>query len=227
MKFFPVNPEADEKVEKILRQVRQLKDGETAELIEKSGAHYRVNYGVSLVHLRKIGAQLDVDDALAQRLWYRKIRETMIIATMLADYDKMGPEELERWGDMINTIELSEQMGQNFMVKSDVPESVLEEWCKSDHYYKQYTAAMGIGWRIRIDGEAGFEDFHQVLGILKVLTSQPGLHRAVGFALKMAGRFLTSYRRLVLNLAAEWQKSSEPSLKQLGEEVRFEIEAFE
>jgi hypothetical protein len=226
MKFFPVNPEVDELIEKVLRQVRQLKDGETAELIEKSGAHYRVNYGVSLVYLRKIGTQLDENDALAQRLWYRKIRETMIIATIVADYDAMGRREVDNWGDMLNTIELSEQMGRNFLVNPKVPESVLIDWLRNDHFYKQYAAAMGIGWRFRMHGEDAFKNTILVMEALKTLALQTGHHRALGFALKMAGRFLPSYREDVLNLAKEWQMGDEPALKQLGEDVSFEIESF-
>lgn len=226
MKFFPVNPEVDELIEKVLRQVRQLKDGETAELIEKSGAHYRVNYGVSLVYLRKIGTQLDENDALAQRLWYRKIRETMIIATIVADYDAMGRREVDNWGDMLNTIELSEQMGRNFLVNPKVPESVLIDWLRNDHFYKQYAAAMGIGWRFRMHGEDAFKNTILVMEALKELALQTGLQRALGFALKMAGRFLPSYREDVLNLAKEWQMGDKPALKQLGEDVSFEIESF-
>lgn len=226
MKFFPVNPEVDEIIEKILRQVRKLKDGETAELIEKSGAHYRVNYGVSLVYLRKIGTQLDENDALAQRLWHRKIRETMIIATMVADYDAMGREEIDNWGEMLNTIELSEQMGRNFLVKPKVPEPVLIDWLRNDHYYKQYAAAMGIGWRIRIHGEDAFKSFSPIMEFLKEPALESGLHRAYGFALKMIGRFLPSCRQDVLSLAKEWQMGDEPAIKQLGEDVRFEIESF-
>lgn len=226
MKFFPVNPEVDEKIEKIMRQIRHLKNGETAEQIEKSGAHYPVNFGVSLVHLRKMGTELESENALAQRLWYRRIRETMILATMVADYNAMGQEEVNNWGEMLSTIELSEQLGRNFLVKQEVPEKILIDWLKCDHFYKQYAAAMGVGWRIRINGEAGLDDFAGVMVLLEGLAAHSELHRAVGFALKIAGRFLPSFRDAVLDQAGEWQKSSGQRLKQLGKEVKFEIEAF-
>ena len=226
MKFFPVDSAVDEMIENLMRQIRHLKDGETAELIEKSGAHYRVNYGVSLVHLRKMAETLSPEDALARRLWYRQIRETMIIATMVADVKVMGEEEVNAWGDMLNTIELSEQMGRNLLVKKEVSQVFLENWLQSGHFYKQYAGAMGIGWRIRMSGEAVFEDIDALLPILESMVEEVGNHRAVGFALKMAGRFLPSVRPVVFKMIEQWSTSFQPDVKQLAEEVRFELEAF-
>jgi 3-methyladenine DNA glycosylase AlkD len=225
MKFFPVDPEIDQRIEFLMRQIRHLKDGETAELIEKSGAHYRINYGVSLVHLRKMVEGVSLSTELARRLWHRQIRETMIIATMLLEFDQMTDQELNEWGHMLNTIELAEQLGRNFFVVPDVPSTVVIFWLKSEHFYMKYAAAMGIGWRLRMHNHEGFSELPDVLPTLKSMASDPRFCRAVGFALKMAGRF-SSFQQLVLEEVKEWQKSDDVYVCRVAEEVIYEVEAF-
>jgi hypothetical protein len=225
MKFFPVNPDVDRSIESLIRQIRHLKDGETAELIEKSGAHYRVNYGVSLVHLRKIAEGLPLNSELARRLWYRQIRETMIIATMLLDFEQVTEVELDELGHMINTIELAEQMGRNFFVAVDVPSAVVISWLKSDHFYMKYAAAMGAGWRLRMHSDKGFSELPDVLNMLKSMAYEPRFSRAVGFALKMAGRF-SSFQPMVLDEVKEWQNIDDSHVHRVADEVIYELEAF-
>jgi hypothetical protein len=225
MKFFPVDPNVDRNIEFLMRQIRHFKDGETAELIEKSGAHYPVNYGVSIVHLRKLAENIPVNTGLARRLWFRQIRETMIIATMLVDYSRMEVKELNEWGKMLNTIELSEQMGRNFFVAPEVPSEVLTVWLKSERFYMKYAAAMGIGWRLRMQKDDGFKEFPMALEELKLMASEPVYFRAVGFAMKMAGRF-SSFQQMVLDEVKGWQKSDDVNVRKVAEEVIYEVKAF-
>ncbi len=225
MKFFPVDPKIEKSIESLMRQIRHLKDGETAELIEKSGAYYRVNYGVSTVHLRKIAQEIPANTDLARRLWFRGIRETMILATMLVDYRYLESKELNEWGEMINTIELAEQMGRNFFVIPEVPSEALLNWLKGEHFYMKYSAAMGIGWRLRMQEGDGFKEFPSVLPWLKSMAIEPRYFRAVGFALKMAGRF-TIFRELVLDEVKKWQKGNDVYVQKVAEEVIYEIKTF-
>jgi hypothetical protein len=226
MKFFPVNAELDNKIEKLLVQIRHLKDGETAEIIERSGAQYHLNYGISLVHLRKMAADLQKDSALAVRLWHRQIRETMIIATMAADFATLGEDELNEWGEMMNTIELAEQMGHNLLVNIAVPENILLSWLKSGHFYKQYAAIMGIGWRMRLNQEGGFNDFPKVMDVFENLAHEPRYLQAVGFALKIAGRFSSVFHHFIVEYIDHWSKSENVFVRQAAEDVRFELDAF-
>ncbi|WP_291860178.1 DNA alkylation repair protein [Marinilabilia sp.] len=226
MKFFPVEPEIDRQIESLMRQIRHLKDGETAEMIERSGARYRVSYGVSIVHLRKMAAETPVSTGLAIRLWARQVRETMILATMVVDFESLPQKEIQEWGEMLNTIELSEQMGRNLLADKKVPAEFLISWLKSEQFYKQYAATMAIGWRMRLIGDEGFQELPEILDDFKKLASEFRFMRAIGFVLKMAGRF-SSFQTQVLNEAKEWQKDDNPYVAEVGRDVVFELEAFQ
>ncbi|WP_010663374.1 DNA alkylation repair protein [Marinilabilia salmonicolor] len=226
MKFFTVEPEVDRQIESLMRRVRNLKDGETADLMKESGARYRVNYGVSVVYLRKMAGDFPKSAALAIRLWAREIRETMILATMLVDFDALPVKELEEWGNMLHTIELSEQIGRNLLAAEKVPSLFLIEWLKSEQIYKKYAAAMGIGWRIRLAGDDSFSELPDLMDMLKSMASDPRLMRAVGFVLKMAGRF-SSFRDFVFENAKKWMTEDDVYVSETGKDVAYELEAFQ
>jgi 3-methyladenine DNA glycosylase AlkD len=226
MKFFPVNENVDLQIEEILKKIRHLKDGETAGLMKKSGACYRVNYGVSVVHLKAMVQMLEPDNELARRLWYRGIRETMIMATMVADAGTMENGELEEWGEILNTIELSEQMGRNLLVSTNISEDFLVSWLEKDNMFQRYASAMSIGWRLRMHGEAGFRKFPGIISDLRNLTTDQRMHRAVAFALKMGGRFCADYRPVVYKAIDDWSDKGEMWERKVAEDVRYELDAF-
>ena len=226
MKLFPVNEDVDRQIELLMVKIRHLRNGETSELINNSGARYRVNYGVSIVHLREMAEGVRVDNMLAKRLWHRGVRETMIIATMVADAENIELSELEEWGKMLNTIELSEQMGRNLLSHSAIAEDVLMGWLKSANPFQQYASAMAIGWRLRGRGKEGFERLGEIMPIFKNLTEDRKMHRAVGFALKMGGRFDKEYRELIEATIGKWLEKGTRNEKIVAGDVKYELDAF-
>ncbi|MFO8000736.1 MAG: hypothetical protein R6U46_05795 [Marinilabilia sp.] len=226
MKIFPLQPEIDRKVEEVITTIRHLKSGETSDLIKGSGVVYKKNYGVSLVHLREMAAGMEKNQELARRLWYREIRETMILATMLAVVEQMGSDEIEQWGEMIHTIELSEQMGRNLLNCPSISEGILVGWLDSHHFYRKYAAAMGFGWRLRFYPETGFDSCDIVFPLLKKGLEDKRFMRAGGFVLKMAGRFSKENRDAVLFLIHEWKQDKNIYLRQVAQDAKEEIELF-
>lgn len=225
MKFFTVQPEIDRQIESVMRRIRNLKDGETADLMKESGARYRLNYGVSVVYLRKIAGDFPKSEALASRLWAREIRETMILATMLVDFESLPEESLNEWGQMLHTIELSEQIGRNLLSGEKVSPQFLIDWLRSEHVYTKYAAAMGIGWRLRLVGGDSFSELPDLMGEFRAMASDPRMMRAAGFALKMAGRY-SSFKELIFNSVKEWTKDDNVCISEMGKDVVFELEAF-
>lgn len=226
MKFFPVNPDIDKKMNILMKKIRHHKNGETSDMMKNSGAGYCQNYGVSLVHLREIAATMEKDNSLSRLLWYCEIRETMIVATLLLDVEEMENAELEQWGEMVSTIELSEQLGRNVLSNPAINETLLKSWLENGGFFMQYAAAMGAGWRFRLYPDAGFDLFETCVPHLKELSGNPRSLRAGSFALRMAGRFSSLHRPLVLSIARGWQVDDNAYLRQAGEEVEYELETL-
>jgi hypothetical protein len=224
MRIFPVNDALDKEIGAFLSQINHLRNGDTAQLISESGASYLKNYGVMLVHLRQMGKCSAKNNELARRLWFREIRETMILATLVALPDELEDEELTEWGNKIGTVELAEQMAMNILGKRAGSDGLLFSWLNSSSRLLSYSAAMAIGWQYRFLGARGFGNLPDCMKRLKEWAAQPGFILPVGHLLKMAGRFSPAYRDLIMNTVGEWSSSENELTRQVAVETAFELE---
>ncbi len=225
MRIFPANEALEKEISALLSQINHLRNGDTAQLISESGASYLKNYGVMLVHLRQMSKSLSRNNELARRLWFREIRETMILATLVALPDELKDEELNEWGKMTDTVELAEQMAMNILGKREGSDNLLYSWLNSSSGFLSYAAAMGIGWQYRFLGAKGFGSLPDCMKRLEELSAQPGFMHPVGHALKMAGRFSPANRDLIMNTVREWSRSENEPTRQVAMETAFELEA--
>lgn len=106
-------PELDAQIKNILTTIRLSMNGVVTDSMQAHGLQYKRNYGVDIPRLRNIASALPKQHDLAQRLWLREIRETMILASMLQPIESFSPTLAKQWLDRCNTIELIEQVVMN------------------------------------------------------------------------------------------------------------------
>ena len=120
MKFFAYNENLDEQMTYVQRRIKKLMNGEIASQLAVAGINYPKLFGVSLVHLRQLSQEVKVSNELADRLWHRNIRETMILATMAVQRDSISDEQLMDWAEGLNNLELAEQMAFNLLEENQL-----------------------------------------------------------------------------------------------------------
>ena len=116
MKYYLANPVLDEQVADACRRIRLAQNGVVAEHMAARGATYRQNYGVAIPTLRELARRYPKNRDLAQRLWSLGIRETMILATLVAPADTFTPDDARQWIADFNQVELVEQACMNLFV---------------------------------------------------------------------------------------------------------------
>ena len=224
MMVFAFDEDIKRQQKKILSKIRRLKSGETAHMLSKSGIKYKKIYGVSLVHLRELAQGFNSDNRLAELLWFQEIRETMILATMLAERELLSEKQLNEWADKITNIELAEQVAFNLLGKRSndiIP--ILESWLFHTEMYVRYSALMSIGWSFRFTNQELGNFVKENFILLEALASEPLLTRAISHCLKMMGRFNPALQNSIVKLALKWQNNHEPQLKVIGDNVLMEI----
>lgn len=126
MKFLLANEHLDTQITKIKRLIKLSMNGVAADSMRQHGLIYKQNYGVAIPRLREIAAELPRNHDLAQRLWLLKIRETMILATMMQPPATLNMEQALAWLDDCTTTELIEQINLNLFRHLDyAPELVM------------------------------------------------------------------------------------------------------
>ncbi len=223
MKFFPYNENLERQQKKIMSRFRKLMNGETSHQLELAGINYRKAYGVSLVHLRQLMREFEPDNNLAERLWHRNIRESMILATMLAKPNDLADDQIIEWAGKINNIELAEQVAFNLLGRRNNIQQIIEKWIFHQVVYVRYSALMAIGWHFRFVGTELSLYVKENLPIFDALVTDKIMIRSVAHCLKMAARFNSELSKPVAKLAGEWSKSGDLQLQMTGIEVLDEI----
>ena len=148
-RFFMPQAETDELINKLLKLIDLRKNGETVDQQKQLGINYRLNYGVALAHIKEIARGIAPDNELAKRLWYRQVRETMILATLLAEPSTLRPNELIDWCSLIDNPELAEQVAINLLGKMQNILQVVPMLITDGNPNQKATAFFGLGWALR------------------------------------------------------------------------------
>lgn len=224
MKFFAFDENLERQQKKIMARLRQLMNGETSHQLQVAGLNYKKAYGVSLVHLRQLSKEYHVSNKLAERLWFRNVRETMILATLLAQPDDLTDEQIFEWTNQITNIELAEQVAFNMLGRKKEISSIVEKWMLHPVIFVRYTALMAIGWHFRFNGNSLTPLIISNLGVFDALSTDKLMVRAVAHCLKMAGRFNPDLTAHVTKLASQWSQSHDAYLQQAGFDILDEIQ---
>lgn len=113
MKFIYNSPELDAQIKQIRQTIRLSMNGVASESMQDHGLIYKLNYGTSIPELRLLAKKYIKNHDLAQRLWQLRIRETMIMATLLQTTGSFTEENAREWLSDCQNSELMEQATMN------------------------------------------------------------------------------------------------------------------
>jgi 3-methyladenine DNA glycosylase AlkD len=116
--FLLDNSETEKIFRDIIRSIPSMQNGLTAESMETRGIKYEKNWGVSMVDLKTFSESFEKSHLLALKLWNKKWRETMILATLLDEPRKITEEQMDFWVKSAENTEIIEQMVTNLFTLS-------------------------------------------------------------------------------------------------------------
>lgn len=120
--------QTDHVVKEIKRSFRGLMNGIAAQSMREKGTQYKLNWGVSLPHLREMAAEYGKDYDLAIALWKEPIRECKILATLIMPSEKLLPEIADLWMEQTETQELAELLALHLFQYADFAPRMAYEW---------------------------------------------------------------------------------------------------
>jgi 3-methyladenine DNA glycosylase AlkD len=142
MNYYISSPELDALIKEIRLKIRLSMNGIVSEQMIQGGIIYKKNFGVSIPRIKEIASTYTPDHNLAHQLWNLKIRETMIMATLLEPIDKFSLESATKWVADFNQIEIVEQTVMNLFCKLPFANKISSEWVQSNQIWIQITGFM-------------------------------------------------------------------------------------
>nr|MBD3623570.1 DNA alkylation repair protein [Sunxiuqinia sp.] len=169
------DPVVDGQFRDLLAKIRRLKNGETVAQMKAYGLVYKINWGASVVSLRELAKSYERNHLLALKLWNKQWRETMILATLLDEPEKVTEEQLDFWTKSFITTEIAEQAVANLFVHTKFAYVKALEWCRGKKHLVRYTGLHLMGRLAMVDKKAIDEMFEPFFVVIFPLVKDPDL----------------------------------------------------
>jgi hypothetical protein len=166
MNYLLDHPETEKLYQRILKSIPSMQNGITSTSMEQRGIHYEKNWGVSIVDLKNYATQVEKNHLLALKLWNKKWRETMILASLLDEPSEISEEQMDFWIKTSENIDIVEQIVMNLFC--DTPYAFVKalEWCRGKKLLVKSAGLLMMG-RLSLtsknDIDEMFEIFFEVL----------------------------------------------------------------
>jgi len=228
MEYLLDNPNTEQVFKQIIRSIPAMQNGLVAESMEKRGIHYEKNWGVSLVDLKAFAQHFKKDHLLALKLWNKKWRETMILATLLDEPREVSEEQMDFWVKTAENTEIIEQVCMNLFPGTLYAFVKSIEWCRGKKYLVKYAGLMLMG-RLAFSSKNAIDEmfdpfFEVLLPLSKDSSLGIPLFRSVCQLAQRSGYLLSQCK----NFAESLVQSVNDNAKSLGRQLidEFNLENY-
>ena len=175
MDYLLDDPKTEQVFQEILRKIRPLQNGDTATSMLKRGLEYKVNFGASVISLQQLASNYEKNHLLAFKLWNKQWRETMILATLLEEPNKVTSNQMDFWVKSFQTVEIAEQAVMNLLSKTCIAFDKAYEYCLGKKFLLKITGLLLIGRLALTDREAPDEAFDTFFELMPPLSKDTQL----------------------------------------------------
>lgn len=223
MEYIIDNPEIQKIYTQLLVLIPAMKNGIASETMERMGISYEKNWGVSTVDLKKLASKYERDHLLALKLWNKKWRETMIMATLLDEPQKISEEQMDFWIKTAENIEIVEQAVMNLFTESPYAFAKALEWCRGKKFLVKTAGLLMMG-RLSITARNSIDEmFEPFFEVLSPLAKDPLLHDVFYRSVCQLARRSHSLHAQCVSFAEVLQEFTEENAQELGYELHKEL----
>ena len=175
MNYLLDKPDAERIYQEILLKIKRLQNRDVVNSMGKRGIDYKVNYGVSIPLLQGIASEYPNNHLVALKLWNKQWRESMILATLLEEPEKVTENQIDFWVRNFPSIEIAEQAAMNLFSKTGFAYQKAFEYCISKKLLVKIVGLLIIGRLALTDRDAPDEYFDPFLELMSPLSKDSQL----------------------------------------------------
>jgi len=122
----------------IIKKLESLGSAKNREGMARFGINTETACGVPIPALRKLAKQIGKNHELAIELWQTKIHEAQILASLLAEPEKLTEKQMEEWIKDFNSWDVCDQVCMNLFDKTPIAYKKAGEWsARYDEFEKR------------------------------------------------------------------------------------------
>ena len=221
MEYFLENPEIEKQITEIQKKIRLSMNGIVSDAMKDYGFTYKKNFGVQIPQLKQLALNYKPSYHLAQRLWAMKIRETMLLASLLQSTETFSEKDADEWTESIDNIELAEQTCMNLFSKLPFAKTWSLKLISSDNEWKQ---TIGFILITRLKELFDIQDIEKIsdTGIKLLDTDNYNLYKSISVCLARLCRNGKELAMLIQSKISSFKNSEKTAFKLAFDEIAIE-----
>lgn len=185
--------------QEIIELLRSLENPENKAGMARFGINTEKAFGISMKTLEPIARKIKKNHELALELWETGYHEARILATLIAEPNKISSEVMNKWASDFNSWDICDQAAMKLYCKTPFAWEKVFEWAESDMEFVRRAAFATLAALCLHYKEKNNEPFEKSFElIIKYSTDERNfVKKAVNWALRQIGK-----RNLELNRKA-------------------------
>ncbi|MFA9459788.1 DNA alkylation repair protein [Thiohalorhabdus methylotrophus] len=185
--------------------------------------------GVSEEVIEELATSIGTDHELALSLWESGAHEARLLATRLADAERVDDEQAEAWVASLDSWELSDQASLYLFRRMDRAWRKAEEWTEREEEQVKRAAFALIAALAMYDLDAGDDRFSVFYPAIEMAAGdqRERVREAVSWALRRIGLRSAGLYDQALEIARGLQEQPEEAARWVGQDVLGELDSEE
>jgi 3-methyladenine DNA glycosylase AlkD len=194
-------------------------------------ARYGINvenrFGVSIPELRKIAKEIGKRHNLSLELWKTGISDAMILASLVAEPEKLTEEQMEEWVNDFNSWDVCDQVCNNLFNRHPLVWKKILDWSKREEVFVKRAAFALLSSLAVHDKKAPDEKFLAFLQVIKreAADDRNFVKKAVNWALRNIGKRNINLNRAAITAAREIQQIDSKASRWIASNALRELES--
>ncbi|MBN1573970.1 MAG: DNA alkylation repair protein [Deltaproteobacteria bacterium] len=217
--------------EGIVKRLKEFADPKSVEGMARFGIDPDRALGVKVPEMRRLareirkGVSADDRHRLAKKLWDRKIRETMILAGMIAVPKNLTEELMEEWVGDFYDWETCDQSCANLFEKTPFAYDKAVEWSRREEEFVKRAGYVMMARLAVSDKKADDEAFTRFFSDIKrgALDERNMVKKAVNWAIRQIGKRNPSLNERAVQLSLEIKEIDSPTARWIAADALREL----
>ncbi len=213
-------------VDDIVSKLKSKANPDNLEGMTRYGISTTNRLGVSIPELRKTAKEIGKNHKLASQLWAKGIDETKILASMIAEEDKLTEEQAEKWVVDFNSWDVCDQVCMNLFRKMPFAGKKIKEWSKRKEEFVKRAAFSLIACVAVYYKEMPDDKFIKFLPIIKNGSTDERnyVKKAVSWALRNIGKKNKNLNKEAIKFAQEMERVDSKPAKWIARDTLKDIQ---
>ncbi|UCF08646.1 MAG: DNA alkylation repair protein, partial [Thermoplasmata archaeon] len=207
--------------EEILKRLKSQGSAEAVEGMARFGITPKETFGAPLPYMRGLAKEIGKNHQLAQKLWKMNIRETMIVASLIDDPEKVTDEQMEDWVLDLDYWEICDQVVSNLFSRTECAYRKAEEWSKREEEFVKRAGFVMMARLAVLHKKAPDTTFEGFLPAIErgSADERNNVKKAVSWALRQIGKRNTALNRKAIQVAKRIKKKDSKAARWIASDV--------